>query len=144
MQMQFNKKGNLQNDLILSPNEFENFFGYNRERKKKINNLFTLAKILSSFSCTAMYVVGSFITAKNHPNDIDVCFDITELDEEELIAKHPELLEREKIYKSLKIHLFYIRHQNSEMLDWFRTDREGNQRGIIKIFLKDLSGYDKE
>jgi hypothetical protein len=144
MQIKFDRKGNLQHDLILQLNEFEEFFGYNTERKKKINNLFTLAKILSSFSCALMYIVGSFITAKRQPNDIDVCFDITELDEEELMTKHPELLERETIHRSLKIHIFFIRHQNSEMLDWFKTDRDGNKRGIVKIFLKDIPRYDKK
>ncbi|MEP7318463.1 MAG: hypothetical protein ABI921_06970 [Panacibacter sp.] len=147
MEIKFDKKGNLYNDLILSFIEFKELFGYSEERKKKIGALVELAKLLNSFNCKMMYVVGSFITAKKQPNDLDVCFDITELDEKALKKKHPELYTEkglQEIHELLKVHVIYFTSYDTEILDWFRFDRNGNKRGIIKIFLKDLPGYDKE
>ena len=147
MEVKFDKKGDLSNDLILQFDEFKNLFNLNKEREKLVNNLLTVAKILTAFDCTGIYIVGSFVTAKKQPNDIDVCFDITELDERALKKKHPELCTEkglQEIHELLKVHIIYFTSYDTEILDWFRFDRNGNKRGIIKIFLKDLPGYDKE
>ncbi len=66
MEIKFNKKGNLQNDLNLLPFEFKSLFGYNKEREKKISSLFSVAKIFGSFGCKEMYIVGSFITERKN------------------------------------------------------------------------------
>ncbi|MEP6514262.1 MAG: hypothetical protein ABJA79_10350, partial [Parafilimonas sp.] len=147
MQAKFDKKGNLQADLILRFDEFQKLFGYNAEREKKINTLFTITKSLAEFGCNEMYVVGSFVTNKQQPNDIDVCFDITSLDEKAFESAHQELLNSdalERIHELLKVHIIYYTSYDTEIVNWFRFDRDGNKRGIIKISLKDIHGYDKE
>ncbi len=147
MVLNFDKKGNLENDLILSVTEFKEAFGYSEERKKKIDSLLELARALSSFNCGLMYIVGSFVTNKKQPNDIDVCFDITEVDLKALKKRYPELYTekgQKEIHELLKVHLIYFTSYDTEILDWFRFDRNGNKRGIIKIFLKDFPDYDKE
>lgn len=46
MEIKFNKHGNLQDDITLTVLEFKQLFGFNKERKKKIDNLF---KVVDKF-----------------------------------------------------------------------------------------------
>ncbi len=45
-----------------------------------------------------------------------------------------------------KVHLpfFKITKEDKELLNFMKKDKDGNQRGIIEISLKDLPVYDKE
>lgn len=74
--MQFDKNKNLENDVTLSCREFKQLFGYNKEREKKIDNLFKVANQFKVIGCNKMFVFGSFATQEEYPNDIDVCFDL--------------------------------------------------------------------
>ena len=141
MKLKFDKNGNLFNDVILKPADFEKIFGYNPQRKKQIANLFTIAKTINLFGGKEMYVVGSFITDKKLPNDIDVCFDAEGVDYIILKEKYPDFFNKEglkKIHDRLNLHMFFFASFDTEMLDWFRLDRNNNKRGIVKILLKDL------
>ncbi len=146
MLFEFNKHGNLPNDLILACNEFKRIFGYNEEREKKINNLFTVANRLKQIGCDKMFVFGSFATQKENPNDVDVCFDISNLEVKVLEKNNSSFNKYElvRIKKYFFVHVILKRVNEEELLKFLKTDRNGNQRGIIEIDLKDLPGYDKK
>lgn len=140
MKLKFDKKGNLFKDIIASPAEFKKLFGYNAQRQGQINNLFTIASIIHAFGCTEMYIVGSFVTDKKLPNDLDVCFNAEGLDYAALKLKYPAFFSREGLkmmHDTQQIHLFFYASYDTEMLEWFRLDRDNNKKGIVKVPLKD-------
>jgi predicted metal-dependent HD superfamily phosphohydrolase len=54
-----------------------------------------------------MFVFGSFATQREHPNDIDVCFDISNLDLN-ILERNPSLFdnyEHKRFHEYLKVHL---------------------------------------
>lgn len=141
MTTKFDANGNLPKDIILRPNEFEKQFGYNRERKKLIQNLFEIARKFAEFGCEVMHVNGSFVTNKKMPGDIDVAFDITEIDYVQAKQKYPELftIDGQKTLKTThKLDVFTFGSYNDDILHIFGKDRQGNKKGIVKIYLKDL------
>jgi hypothetical protein len=148
MEMQFDKNKNLQKDLSFGCTEFKKLFGYNKEREKKIDNLFTVADKLKKIGCGTMFVFDSFAAQREHPNDIDVCFDISNLDLK-ILEKNSSLFdnyERKRFYEHLKVHLpfFKIKEDDKQLMKFMKKDKDGNERGIIKVTLNDLAFYDKE
>ncbi len=148
MDLQFDKNKSLQKDLTLTCEEFKQLFGYNSEREKKIVNLFKVADKFKSIGCETMFVFGSFATSIEHPNDIDVCFDISNLDIK-VLEKNYSLFnqyEHKRFYKYLLVHIpfFKIKIEDEELMQFMKTDKSGNRRGMIKLNLKDLPVYDKK
>ncbi|MEP6465720.1 MAG: hypothetical protein ABJB05_05425 [Parafilimonas sp.] len=148
MEIRFNEYGNLLKDLSLSCIEFQKLFGYNKERQKQVNNLFTVANKLKNSGCETMFVFGSFATSKEQPNDIDVCFDISNLDIK-VLEKNYSLFdhyEHKRFHKYLLVHIpfFKIKTEDKELMQFMKTDKSGNKRGIIALSLKNLPVYDKE
>jgi len=148
MEIKFYKNKNLQSDLTLSSQQFQKLFGFNEERNKKITNLFFVANRFKKVGCNKLFVFGSFASQKEFPNDIDICFDIEDLNKE-VIEENNSLFdkyERRRIHKYFQIHIafFKIDDNDEELKRFMKTDREGNQRGIVEIDLKDLPVYDKK
>jgi hypothetical protein len=148
MDLQFDKNKNLRNDLTLKCKQFQQHFGFNEERGKKVINLFQVANKFKKIGCNKLFVFGSFATQKEFPNDIDVCFDIVNLNEE-TIEENDSLFdkyERRRIHKYFQVHIafFKVNNNDEELKRFMKKDRDGNQRGIIEIDLKDLPVYDKE
>ncbi|MCX6316367.1 MAG: hypothetical protein NTW29_03705 [Bacteroidetes bacterium] len=121
-------------------------FGGNESRKEKLETLLIFLKILKSLGCNNVYVVGSFVTNKEHPNDIDICVDITYVDYVKLKKEYPELLHHkgiDQLKKEHKIHFaLFFDFASYELLDYFKKDRDDNARGLVKIYLNDIDGYD--
>jgi len=51
-------------------------FGGNERRQQLLRGLSEALYLLRSAGCQRIYINGSFVTAKERPNDIDVCWDI--------------------------------------------------------------------
>lgn len=139
--MNFNKQGNLSSNLELSFKQLSEAFGYNAIRQKQIENLVSTCKLFKQFGCTEVYVVGSFVTAKLEPADIDVCVDITYMDEKKLFKTQPEFATKQglkKIHELLHVHIAFFTTYDMEIVDFFRTDRNENRRGIVHIYLNEL------
>lgn len=51
-------------------------FGGNERRRQLLRGLSEALRLLRSAGCRRVYINGSFVTAKERPNDIDVCWDI--------------------------------------------------------------------
>lgn len=146
MTMKFDQNGNLHGTKHLDYGEFKKAFGTNESRKEKLKGVLLFLKVLKSLGCTNVYVAGSFVTNKEHPNDIDLCVDITDVDYVKLKKEYPELLQEkgiEKIRKEHKVHFaLFFDFGSTELLDWFKKDRDDNPRGLVKIYLNDIDGYD--
>jgi uncharacterized protein DUF6932 len=148
MEVKFDKNKNLLSDSILASSEFKQLFGYNEEREKKIDNLFIVADKFKKIGCETMFVFGSFVTSVDPPNDIDVCFDISNLDIK-VLEKSFSLFdhyEHKRFHKYLLVHIpfFKIKIEDKELMQFMKTDKNGNKRGIIELNLKSLPVYDKK
>ncbi len=106
-------------------------------------NLLKVIDLLKKFHCKAIYVDGSYVTSKELPNDIDVCWEDEDENGED-IYDHAELMapilfaskeEQQQKYnmdilpahfKSIKGKTFFI--------NYFQLDKETDlPKGIIKI-----------
>ncbi len=146
MLFEFNKHGNLPNDLILSCIEFFKLFSYNKKREKLINNLFIVANQFKGLGCDKMFVFGSFATQKKNPNDIDVCFDISKLDVK-IVEKNSSVIdnyERRRFKEYFLVHVTLKEIEDINIIRWMKRDRNSNERGIIEVSLQDLPVYDKK
>lgn len=145
--MKFDKYGNLQETITLSYGEFKLLFGLNESRIEKIERLLIFLKIFNSFGCTNVYIVGSFVSNKEYPGDIDLCVDTTGLDYSKFFNQYPEFLQTTgivKIKKEHRVHLLYFDIDSLGYIDWFRKDRDNNPRGLVKIYLTDIEDYDQK
>ncbi|MCZ2224836.1 MAG: hypothetical protein LC122_14535 [Chitinophagales bacterium] len=82
--IKFTVKGNLENNHLFTTKELIEKFGYNNQRKSYLKNFFELALLFKNLGCKELYVVGSFITTKELPNDIDVCINFSGIDKKKL------------------------------------------------------------
>lgn len=62
----------------LTLDKFEEIFVHNEHRRYIYEKFGKLLGIFSKISCSHIYVDGSFVTQKPHPNDIDVCWHMDE------------------------------------------------------------------
>lgn len=144
--IKFDKNGNLHETTTLTYGEFEKSFAFNEFRKEQIKATLLFLKILKLLGCTNAYVAGSFVTNKELPNDIDLCVDATGIDYRKLTKEYPEFLQPkgiERIKKEHHVHFaLFFDAGCTEYLDWYRKDRNGKPRGLVKIYLNDIDTYD--
>jgi hypothetical protein len=135
------KNGNLCETHVLSFQELCNDFGGNSRRNELLNNARIFLKIFKSFGCRSMYVVGSFVTAKDDPEDIDLRVDITFMDYHKLKEQYPDFFSIqgiESIKKKYNCHVVaFFDSYSIEILDWFRRDKNGCSKGLINVVLND-------
>ncbi|WP_413666861.1 hypothetical protein ACEN9X_20300 [Mucilaginibacter sp. Mucisp86] len=121
--------------------ELEAKFVYNLHRRNLYNGLVRLVQDLKSINAKAIYVDGSFVTAKLMPGDIDVCWDEgTGTGYEYELANLPILFNRQLAKARYLADIFpaAIMEQGSKKLfiDFFQIDKQtGEQKGILKINL---------
>lgn len=146
MSLRFDKNGNLRQNITLTYAAFKKLFAFNESRREKIESALIFLKIFQSFGCTSVYIAGSMVSNKEHPGDIDLCIDGTNIDYLKLTKEYPEFLQSARIEKIRKMHKchFALVFDSSclEYLDWYKKDRNDNPRGLVKIDLNDINDYD--
>lgn len=125
--------------------EVENRFVYNQTRKAIFGGLQKLIAVLRSVSCGAIYLDGSFVTSKNRPGDVDVCWQEatgTNYDYEYKNAPilNPTPINRKYHKEVFKADIFpadIIESQSKKyFIDFFQEDKDtGQKKGILKIDL---------
>ncbi|MEO6021743.1 MAG: hypothetical protein ABIP64_01210, partial [Burkholderiales bacterium] len=102
---------------------------------------------LKMAGCQRVYVDGSFVTAKEHPGDFDVCWEVEGVDVVTLKRVAPTLLDfrdRRKAQKAAYGGEMFIAHTPADpfgtrYVDFFQRDKEtGEPKEIIAIDLKDF------
>ncbi|NVM29289.1 MAG: hypothetical protein HWN65_10660 [Candidatus Helarchaeota archaeon] len=128
-------------------NELYDKFGTTVHRKRLLVGLRTALQSLKQAGCRRVYINGSFVTAKEIPNDFDACWDIDGVDINLLRQIDPILLDfrdRRALQKTKYLgELFPNIQMNAPdgitWLEFFQIDREsGNRKGIIGINLEEL------
>jgi hypothetical protein len=77
-------------------NDWEDFktnFGYNQHRQSLLDGLIIGLRVLYQYGCTEVYIGGSFVTAKENPGDVDVCYENSCMDWNNLKKNHPEFFD---------------------------------------------------
>jgi hypothetical protein len=122
--------------------EFAGRFGWNGHRRMLLDGLKVAIANLRDSGCKAVYIDGSFVTAKETPADFDACWSITGVDPRLL---DPVLLDfaNERAAQKAKFHGEMFPAEIPEgisgktFLEFFQTDKTtGRRKGIIAIRLR--------
>lgn len=140
-QLTFNSTGNLHKNVELSLEELKKHFGTNAGRLKKIETALLFFKLFSTCGCTTVYIGGSFVSTKKHPEDIDLCFDLTYIDYKQLESVFPDFFDFNKIgeiRRNLECHILYFDNNTPYFFQMLQEDRSGHLKGLVKVSLKDI------
>ena len=118
--------------------EVKEYFAYTPWRIQLFNGFCLGISSLVAAGCNKIYLNGSYTTAKLHPGDFDACWDITDVDVNNVDStlfnfEHERALQKQKFGGE-----FFIIDPNSPdgtlILDFFQTDRyTRKQKGILLI-----------
>ncbi len=141
----FNQNGLLPPGIHLA--NWQNFadrFGTTFHRQHLLVGMKSGLEVLRRAGCGMAYVDGSFVTVKEHPNDFDICWDITGVNPNLL---DPVLLKFDKGRFAQKIKYFgeFFPAQVTEsstgvvFLEFFQIDKAtGNPKGIVALNLREI------
>ena len=120
-------------------------YGYNVRRRMLLVGLWAALRNLKSAGCRTVWLNGSFVSAKEEPNDFDACWDESGVDPE-LLDQVLLTFDRERAAQKAKYmgEMFpsatVANLGGWSFLDFFQTDREtGRRKGIVAI---DLGGLE--
>lgn len=126
--------------------EISEAFGWNERRAWLLKGLRRALEALLAAGCKEVYLDGSFVTAKDHPNDFDACWSVAGVDATKI---DPVLLDfgnkrlRQKLKYGGELFPASTLADSQTMqtyLDFFQTHKDdGSQKGIIRIDLGSLS-----
>ena len=136
----FKKTGLLPTGVYLTTwDELVEKFGTNKHRLKLLEGLNKGLNLLQRYGCAEVCIDGSFVTAKPLPNDIDVAYDNSHMNWKKFIKEQPEFNDVKngsRIQKEKYQSEFYACNAfEDSILQFFQFDRDGNPKGIVKIYL---------
>jgi hypothetical protein len=123
--------------------ELSERFGGNERRRQLLRGLNEALRLLRAAGCRRVYINGSFVTAKERPNDIDVCWDINGVDADALDPVFFDFDDGRAAQKA-RFGVEFFPAQVPEgltgrtFLEFFQTDKQtGEPKGIIVLELDD-------
>jgi hypothetical protein len=118
-------------------------FGGNERREQLLTGLVEALRLLRAGGCRRVYINGSFVTAKERPNDIDVCWDIEGVDADALDSVFFDFADGRAAQKA-RFGCEFFPAQLPEgvtgraFLEFFQIDKQtGEPKGIIELKLDD-------
>jgi hypothetical protein len=128
--------------------DFKKNFGYNQHRQNLLENLLKGLKVLYQYGCKEVCVGGSFVTNKANPVDVDVCYENSHMNWNGLKKHYTEFFDVNdgaKKQKALYKSEFYPYNSYEDYFyTFFQTDKDGNRRGMVKLYLKEVFKDDKK
>lgn len=116
-------------------------FGGNRQRCKLLNGLKEALDLLKRAGCRRVYLDGSFVTGKELPNDVDVCWDVDGVDPMSLDSVFFDFDNGRAAQKERFGAEFFPAQAPQRLktfLDFFQIDKDtGKPKGIIELILDD-------
>lgn len=122
--------------------EVEQVYSTNHTRSRLFEGLVEGAKALSIAGCKTLYLNGSYVTSKRHPNDYDACWDPQGVN---LIALDPAFVDtnlgtayqKEKYYGEFYPSSIFELSSNLLFIDFFQSiANTEHKKGIIRIDIK--------
>jgi hypothetical protein len=118
-------------------------FGGNERREQLLTGLVEALRLLQVAGCRRVYINGSFVTAKERPNDIDALWDIEGVDADALDDVFFDFADGRAAQKA-RFGCEFFPAQLPEgvtgraFLEFFQTDKQtGEPKGIIELKLDD-------
>jgi len=118
-------------------------FGGNERRDQLLAGLVEALRMLRAAGCRCVYINGSFVTSKERPNDIDVCWDIEGVDADALDDVFFDFADGRAAQKA-RFGCEFFPAQVPEgvtgraFLEFFQIDKQtGEPKGIIELILDD-------
>ncbi len=123
--------------------EFVARFGGTVHRTKLLDGLWRAMASLRDAGCKRLYIDGSFVTAKQVPNDFDGCWELEGLDPEKLdetllAFDHNRTAQKQKYFSELFVADWRAEPSGTCFVEFFQRDRDGNNKGIIAIDLRKI------
>ena len=118
-------------------------FGGNRRRRELLKGLGEALSLLRSAGCRRIFINGSFVTSKQHPNDIDVCWDVAGVDPDALDPVFFDFDDGRAAQKARFGAEFFPAQvpeglTGKTFLEFFQVDKQtGEAKGIIELILDD-------
>lgn len=141
---QFDGRGLLSEGIHLATwEEFVDRFGWSEHRRRLLRGLSEALSLLRSAGCRRVYVNGSFVTAKERPNDIDACWDYEGVDVDALDAVFFDFDDGRAAQKARFGAEFFPAQlpegvSGRAFLEFFQIDKQtGAAKGIIELRLDD-------
>ena len=119
-------------------------FGTSDRRNWLLTGLLSASQALRSAGCSTVYLNGSFVTAKERPDDFDGCWEASGvgahlLDPVLLDFRAGRWSQKVKYYGELFPALGVETSSGKSFLDFFQSDRDtGSAKGIVSIDLGTL------
>jgi hypothetical protein len=119
-------------------------FGWNERRRRLLGGLEEALKGpggLKAAGCRRVYLNGSFVSDKQQPNDIDVCWDVAGVEPDTLDPVFFDFADGRAAQKARFGAEFFPASlpegvTGRTFLEFFQTDREtGESKGIIELVL---------
>ena len=118
-------------------------FGGNERRDELLYGLVEALRLLRAAGCQRVYINGSFVTSKERPNDVDVCWDIDGVDADALDPVFFDFADGRAAQKA-RFGCEFFPAQVPEgvtgraFLEFFQVDKQtGEPKGIIELKLDD-------
>ncbi len=121
-------------------------YGTGGRRQKLIVGLLAGLQVLKWAGCLKTYIDGSFVTAKLHPNDVDVAYEagetelflLRQLDPVFFDFSSQRFQQRKKYSAEFFLADTPCDPQGRTFLDFFQEDRDGSPKGILVLNLEAL------
>ncbi|MEA5448458.1 hypothetical protein VB780_07765 [Leptolyngbya sp. CCNP1308] len=124
--------------------EFTTRFGHTLHRQKLLLGMKSALLSLKDAGCAQVYVDGSFVTIKGHPNDFDICWDTSGVNPDlldPLLMKFDDgrLAQKVKYLGELFPAQMTEGGSGQTFLDFFQTDKAtGDHKGIVILKLWEI------
>lgn len=141
----FDSSGNLPPGIHWAEwSEVKDRFGSTPHRRRLLVGLLGALKNLRDAGCTAAYLDGSFITARERPGDFDGCWDVQGVDIKRLdpvlkTFSNGRVLQKAKYRGELFPSGSRADVSGRTFLNFFQTDKStGDAKGIVALKLEGL------
>jgi hypothetical protein len=123
-------------------------FGFNEHRQDLLQGLERGLRVLYGYGCKEVCIGGSFVTNKKLPGDVDVCYENSHMNWNGFKKAHPEFFDMKndnKMQKAFyKSEFFPYNSYEDAWYEFFQTDRDGNRKGMVKLYLDQIFNNDKK
>ena len=116
-------------------------FGWNEKRRGLLDGLADALDLLASVGCRRVWINGSFVTTKDEPGDVDVCWDTEGADLDRI---DPIFLDVSRGRAAQKQRfgcefLPNVTEASSGLVfaEFFQNERDGSRKGIVILDLKE-------
>jgi hypothetical protein len=114
-------------------------FGWNEWRRGLLDGMAEALDLLAAAGCRRVWINGSFVTAKDQPRDVDVCWELEGVDLEHI---DPVFLELDSGRAAQKVRfrcefLPNVVEAGSGLVfsEFFQNERDGSRKGIVILDL---------